>query len=188
MRALVTSTLLMATLSSGLAAANAQGTDLAGTWLTEDGRAKIRMEHCAINRAQMCGTVVWLKAGQPQTDAKNPDPGKRARPMLGLMLMDGLKLDEGKYKGEIYNSDEGKNYKVSLKRESPSELSISGCLLAILCGSQTWTKTTDEATIPTPGTTPAMAAVKPAPRAIVSPKTTGTTAAGSAAPAAPAQE
>jgi uncharacterized protein (DUF2147 family) len=189
MRSLVTSALMMATLSSGFAAASAQGTDLSGTWLTEDGRAKIRMEKCAINHAQMCGTVVWLKPGQPQTDAKNPDPTKRARPMLGLMLMDGLKLDDGKFKGEIYNSDEGKNYKVSLKRESASELSISGCLLAILCGSQTWTKTTDEATIPTPSAAPAMAAARPAPRPVVSPKTTGSAATGAAAPAAaPAQQ
>ncbi len=179
MRSVVTSgatwALLMVSLSSGFAAANAQGaTDLAGTWLTEDGRAKIRMDHCAINRAQMCGTVVWLKPGQPQTDTKNPDPAKRARPMLGMVLMDGLKLDGAKYKGEIYNSDEGKNYSVSLKRDSESEMSISGCLLAILCGSQTWTKTAEVATAPSAA--PAVAAAKPAPRPVAAPKTTGSAA------------
>ena len=174
MRAVTLSALVMVSLSSSFATANAQGTDLSGTWLTEDGRAKIRMDHCGPNNVKMCGTVVWLKPGQPKTDAKNPDPAKRARPMLGLMLMDGLKLDGKKYKGEIYNSDEGKNYTVSLARESDSELSISGCLLAILCGSQSWTKVADEALPAT--VTSAAAPARPAPKP-ASPKTTGSPAA-----------
>lgn len=174
MRALATSAFIMVSLSSTFATANAQGTDLSGTWLTEDGRAKIRMDHCGAGNAQMCGTVVWLKPGQPRTDAKNPDPAKRSRAMLGLQLMEGLTLDGKKYKGDIYNSDEGKNYSVSLARESDSELSISGCLLAILCGSQSWTKVADEALPAT--VTSASAPMRPAPKP-ASPKTTGSTAA-----------
>ncbi len=33
--------------------------------------------------------------------------------------------------------------KVSLERESNSELSVSGCLLKVQCGSQTWTRVPD---------------------------------------------
>ena len=145
MRIALTATLLLAGLS---AAATETVKDPSGTWLTEDGRAKIRIDHCGPNQNLVCGKVVWLKipttdAGAPRTDVKNPDPKKRARPVIGLQLIDGLKPDDRKFSGEIYNVEEGKTYAVSLERESASELSISGCLLKVLCGSQTWTKVSD---------------------------------------------
>lgn len=133
-----------------LLAGSAQAaTDPSGTWLTGDGRAKVKIERCGPSGANVCGTVVWVKSplndqGQPRTDIKNPDPKKRSRPVIGMALMDNLKPDEDGFKGQIYNADEGKFYDVTLARESASELSVSGCLLRILCGSQTWTKAPDE--------------------------------------------
>jgi uncharacterized protein (DUF2147 family) len=133
-------------LFAGLAAAHAEtAKDPSGTWLTGDGRAKIQIDRCGANQHLVCGKVVWLKVptnegGAPRTDVKNPDPKKRARPVLGLQLIDGLKPDDSKYSGQIYNIEEGKTYEVSLERESEAELSVSGCLLKILCGSQTWTR------------------------------------------------
>jgi uncharacterized protein (DUF2147 family) len=133
-------------LLAGLAAAQAETPkDPSGTWLTGDGRAKIQIDRCAGNQHLVCGKVVWLKvptteAGAPRTDVKNPDPKKRARPVLGLPLIEGLKPDDAKFSGQIYNVEEGKTYDVSMERESESELSVSGCLLKILCGSQTWTR------------------------------------------------
>jgi uncharacterized protein (DUF2147 family) len=122
--------------------------DPSGTWLTGDGRAKVRIDRCGPAGANICGKVVWLKSpntedGTPRTDIKNPDPKKRGRPALGLTLLDNLKPEETKFSGEIYNADEGKLYQVSLERESAAELSVSGCLLKILCGSQTWTRVPD---------------------------------------------
>ncbi|MGY2047028.1 DUF2147 domain-containing protein [Methylobacterium sp. JK268] len=144
--------------------------DPAGTWLTGDGRAKIRIEHCGPNGAHACGTVVWLKMplndqGQPRTDIKNPDPKKRSRPVIGLQLMDGLKPGEDGYSGQIYNAEEGKFYEVTLNRESASELSVSGCLLKVLCGSQTWTRAPDEVAQVAPAARP----TKPAPVRNVTP-------------------
>lgn len=145
MRIALTTALLLAGLS---AAASEPAKDPSGTWLTGDGRAKIRIDHCGPGQSLVCGKVVWLKtpttdAGAPRTDVKNPDPKKRARPVIGLQLIDGLRPDDEKFSGEIYNIDEGKTYAVSLERESASELSISGCLLKVLCGSQTWTRVPD---------------------------------------------
>ncbi|KQP50905.1 hypothetical protein ASG40_13395 [Methylobacterium sp. Leaf399] len=145
MRVAVTAALLL----SGLgAAAAAPAQDPSGTWLTGDGRAKIRIDRCGPGAAQVCGKVVWLKVpttetGSPRTDLKNPDPKKRNRPVLGLPLLEGLKPDDAKFSGDIYNIEEGKTYQVSLERESGSELSVSGCLLKVLCGSQTWTRVPD---------------------------------------------
>ena len=62
--------------------------DPSGTWLTGDGRAKVRIDRCGPAGANICGKVVWLKSpntedGTPRTDIKNPDPKKRGRPALG---------------------------------------------------------------------------------------------------------
>ena len=145
MRLALSATLLLA----GLSTASADtGKDPSGTWLTGDGRAKIRIDRCGPGQKLVCGKVVWLKAptaenGAAKTDLKNPDPKKRNRPVIGLQLIDGLKPDEEKFTGQLYNIEEGKVYTVSLERESEAELSVSGCMLKVLCGSQTWTRVPD---------------------------------------------
>ena len=140
--------------------------EVSGTWLTEDGRAKIRTEHCGDNK--LCGFVVWMKNplddnGLPRTDIKNPDPAKRSRPSLGLELMSGLKQDDAThYEGEIYNAEDGKMYNVTVSVEKNEELKVHGCLLRFLCGSQTWTRVADIG-VPKPGTVAAAPSVlKPA--------------------------
>ncbi|MEH3118596.1 MAG: DUF2147 domain-containing protein [Methylorubrum populi] len=154
-------------------AAFAAPKDLSGTWLTEDGRAKIRIDRCGPGGGNACGKVVWLKspttdAGAPRTDLKNPDPKKRARPIIGLTLLDNLKPEDAGFAGEIYNADEGKIYQVSLERESEAELNVQGCMLKVLCGSQTWTRVPDvnqqaaAASVEVPAK-PAKPAAKPAP-------------------------
>ncbi|MEE7504692.1 DUF2147 domain-containing protein [Methylobacterium sp. C33D] len=145
MRLALGASLLLAGLS---AAAADTAKDPSGTWLTGDGRAKIRIDRCGAGQKLVCGKVVWLKTptfdnGAPRTDLKNPDPKKRARPVIGLQLIEGLKPDDAKFTGELYNIEEGKIYTVSLERESEAELNVSGCMLKILCGSQTWTRVPD---------------------------------------------
>ena len=54
-----------------------------------------------------------------------------------------LKPEDAGFAGEIYNADEGKIYQVSLERESDAELNVQGCMLKVLCGSQTWTRVPD---------------------------------------------
>jgi len=145
MRLALSASLLLAGLS---AAAADTAKDPSGTWLTGDGRAKIRIDRCGPGQKLVCGKVVWLKTptfdnGAPRTDLKNPDPKNRARPLIGLQLIDGLKPDDAKFTGELYNIEEGKIYTVSLERENEAELNVSGCMLKILCGSQTWTRVPD---------------------------------------------
>jgi uncharacterized protein (DUF2147 family) len=120
--------------------------DPSGTWLTEDGRARVRIERCPAKLEQICGYVVWMKEpidanGQPLKDQNNPDAAKRSRPLLGHQLMMGLKPGaDGRFDGPIYNAENGKSYQVSLRREA-TDLKVKGCMLSILCASQTWTQT-----------------------------------------------
>ncbi|ACA19274.1 conserved hypothetical proteinn [Methylobacterium sp. 4-46] len=150
---------MMKPLSRGLAALGlfvptavlAAPKDPSGVWLTEDGRARIRVEKCLTRSDRVCGYVVWLKTplndqGQPRIDFKNTDPKKRNRPSLGHQLIMGLKPNaDDHYEGQIYNSEDGKNYDVAIWVDDPSELTVRGCLLGFLCGSQTWKKTADVA-------------------------------------------
>lgn len=178
-------------------AALAAPADPSGTWLTEDGRARIRVEKCGPQEKNVCGYVVWLKVplndkGQPRLDFKNPDPKKQARPSLGHQLIMDLKPNaDSRFEGKIYNSEEGKYYDVTIWTEQPTELSIRGCMLAILCGSQTWTRVSDVApgqlTGPTNGPggprPDAEWAPKVAPAAAAAPAaTTGTAKPAAAAP------
>lgn len=129
---------------------NAAGpADPSGTWLTEDGRARVRLERCGPKQEQICGYVVWMKVsadakGQPLTDRNNPDLAKRLRPLLGHQLILGLRPNsEGHYDGQIYNAENGKSYDVSLWRETADTLKVRGCMLALFCATQTWPQTLD---------------------------------------------
>jgi uncharacterized protein (DUF2147 family) len=125
--------------------------DPSGTWLTEDGRARVRVEYCGPQQEQVCGYLVWVKqpsdaSGRRSIDEQNPDREKRSRPTLGHQMILGLRPNaDARFEGSLYNADNGKTYEVSLWRAGPPELRVKGCMLAILCGSQTWTLVTDMA-------------------------------------------
>jgi uncharacterized protein (DUF2147 family) len=120
-----------------------------GTWLTEDGRARIRVERCGVKLEQLCGYIVWVKnpldaKGRELTDLQNPDTAKRSRPVLGHQLIMGLALSsDERFHGQIYNAENGKSYEITLWRAAAEGLKIKGCMMSILCATQTWTPTTD---------------------------------------------
>ena len=121
--------------------------DPSGTWLTEDERARIRVEKCGPTLENLCGFVVWMKTAEGEDpaskrDAKNPDSRKRNRSVLGHQLMMGLTAnEEGRYVGKIYNNEDGKSYDVTVWSEQPGTLNVKGCLIAFLCSTQIWTRT-----------------------------------------------
>ncbi|WP_027549649.1 DUF2147 domain-containing protein [Bradyrhizobium sp. Cp5.3] len=123
--------------------------DPTGTWLVEDGRARVRLERCGASRDRICGFIVWMKEpvdkrGQPYRDSENPDPDKRARALLGHQLIMGLQqTPEGRFAGDIYNAEDGKLYSVSLWRDAIDRLKLKGCLIRLLCQTQTWQQTLD---------------------------------------------
>jgi uncharacterized protein (DUF2147 family) len=124
----------------GLAIARpAHAADISGVWLTNTADAQIRMAKCG---AGMCGTIVWMKDQSTTTDVHNPDPGKRSRPLLGLMIALDFRpsaRDPDKLVGRFYNAEDGNTYTGSINPGGPNELRVEGCL-AIFCQSQTWTR------------------------------------------------
>ena len=137
---------LMVLAGPGFAAATP---DPSGTWLTEDGRARIRVERCGPALEQVCGYIVWMKDAldanrQPLKDENNPDRTKRSRAVLGHQLILGLAPSpKGYFAGQIYDAESGKSYEISLWRESADRLRVKGCMLSVFCLSQTWSQTID---------------------------------------------
>jgi uncharacterized protein (DUF2147 family) len=122
----------------------AETADPAGIWLTQAGDAKIRVSHCG---AGLCGTIIWLKVpldpntGKPQIDDKNVNPALAKRPVIGINIFRGMKsVANNKWSGTIYNADDGKSYSSDVIVAAPRKLEVRGCVMAILCGGETWTK------------------------------------------------
>jgi uncharacterized protein (DUF2147 family) len=128
----------------GISAALAQLREAAqGVWVEEEGEAWIEIGPC---QDTLCGRIVWLKepldkAGQPHVDTNNPDPALRSRPILGLIIMAGLKPAPGKgyLEGQVYNTENGKVYDVYLTPKGQT-MEVEGCLMKYLCLTQTWTR------------------------------------------------
>src|SRR5207247_3644973 len=95
--------------------AHAQGTgEPVGVWLTQAGDARVKISKCG---GGICGVIVGLKepidpaTGRPQVDDKNPNPGLKKRPMIGLALFSGMQpAGPNKWSGQIYNADDCGTY------------------------------------------------------------------------------
>ena len=127
-----------------MAAAPALAADPAhGEWLTEGGTAKVRIGPCANDAARLCGNVSWLKnpAEAKATDANNPDPKLKTRPIMGLPMLWGFKSSApGKWTGgKIYDPQSGKTYNSKVSVMPNGALKVEGCV-AIVCQAQTWRK------------------------------------------------
>jgi uncharacterized protein (DUF2147 family) len=125
------------------ASAQAPNGDPTGVWLTQAGDAKIRVRNCG---GGICGTVAWLRepidpaTGQAARDSRNPNPALAQRPIVGLVLFDGMKPSgQSRWSGRIYNADDGQSYVSHVAMTGPASLRVEGCLGA-LCGSETWTR------------------------------------------------
>ena len=132
-------TLALAAFDPALAA------DPTGTWLTQTGGSRIRIADCG---GALCGTIIWLKepndpdTGKPKTDKNNSDAAKRARPLLGVQIVLGMKpAGADKWTGQVYNAEDGKTYSGNLTFTGGDSLQLQGCALGgLVCEAQTWTK------------------------------------------------
>ena len=112
---------------SGLALA---GEGATGVWKLESGKVTVRIPPCGPN---LCGTIVGLakplnKKGQPKLDKKNPNEALRSRPVIGLTILANMKpAGENRWKGTIYNADDGRTY-ASYMKLSGDDMKVKGCV------------------------------------------------------------
>jgi len=119
--------------------------DAFGTWYTQDRESQVKIVNCG---GALCGTLVWLKepndpaTGRPKTDKNNADASKQSRPLLGVPIVLGMKPSgtPNQWSGQVYNASDGKTYSGSFTLTSPNTADLKGCVLSVLCKSQTWTR------------------------------------------------
>jgi len=143
--------------------------DPIGEWTVAKQVARIKIADCD---GKLWGVVSW--EAKPGIDRKNPDPGLRSRPTLGMPNLIGMapaKSYNGKsnkWEGEIYNSEDGHTYSANISLIDPNTLRVQGCFLGFLCGGENWTRFEPPDTAPPP-------AQRPATKSSNTRKTTGST-------------
>ena len=99
-------------------------------------KVTVKVSSCGAN---LCAKIVGLKEpiskidGKPKVDRENPDPSLRKRPLIGLQILIGMKPDgDGRWKGAIYNPDDGKTYSATVKHDG-GQMNVKGCVASVFC-------------------------------------------------------
>lgn len=129
--------------TSGAALAQNPASRVLGDWMTSGNSAKVRVAPCPRDPATLCGHFVALEGGlQDERDAKNANPSLRSRRLIGMSFITGFKpAGKGRWSGgKIYNPKDGKTYSSKMALNGNGTLTVSGCVLIVLCQGETWTQ------------------------------------------------
>jgi uncharacterized protein (DUF2147 family) len=103
------------------------GDDIIGLWASNE--VNVRIEVFKEGNTYK-GKIVYLKdpkdsSGKPKTDVKNHDPKLRNRPLMGLVILENLKFENGEWAhGKIYDPETGGYYKCYVTMKNKNELHI----------------------------------------------------------------
>lgn len=119
--------------------------DILGEWTPSHGKAHVKISKYG---DYYSGRVVWLRepldeeTGKPKVDKNNPDPKRRNTPILGYLLMQGFKFEDGEWTGgTIYDPENGKSYSCKIKLKDAKTLDVRGFIGISLIGrTDTWTR------------------------------------------------
>ncbi len=115
-----------------------------GVWNTAEGKGRVRITDCG---GALCGNLIWLaqpndEKGQPKRDVRNKDATRRDRPLIGVPILISMKKDQdNRWRGNIYNAEDGETYTAYLTVENAGQLKVQGCILmGAVCRDQSWTR------------------------------------------------
>lgn len=115
-----------------------------GIWKNSTGKGYIQIYK---QKGKYYGKITWLQNakdvnGQVKTDKRNQDPALRSKPLIGLVMLYNFKYDEGEWvDGHIYNPQDGKEYKGSMKLKDNNTLIVRGYVGFTFIGkSDIWTR------------------------------------------------
>lgn len=132
-------TMLSAVFLVAVSTAAQAGTPITGRWITQTKDGVVEVYACG---ESICGKLAKFLApppgGNAQKDVNNANPALRSRPLLGINLLSGFKLDGKEWKGQIYDPRSGRTYRSVVYKGKSGNLVVKGCVGPI-CQSQTWT-------------------------------------------------
>ncbi len=106
-----------------------------GKWKTPKGSV-IRMTKSG---GRLVGTIVSVR-DKSRRDSKNPNAKLRKRKLPGIRILNLKKSSASSWSGSLYNTEDGKTYSGSVKVIGANKIKLSGCVLAVLCKTQVWTR------------------------------------------------
>lgn len=113
---------------------------ITGRWVTAEKDAVVRIGQCG---QTVCGTIekflIAPPGGNDQRDVNNSDPAKRQRKLIGTAILTGLKAEDGKWRGKVYDPKSGRTYTSEVRRKDGGTLEVKGCF-GPLCQTQVWKK------------------------------------------------
>ena len=126
--------LLIALPNAVLAAAE----DAIGTWVDSETGATTEIFSCP---GGICVKIVTPSKAR-EVDNNNPDPKLKGRSMAGVVIMTGaVKHGDDRWKGDLYNSEDGRTYTGYVVVSSKDQLKLEGCVLGgIICKSRIWNR------------------------------------------------
>ncbi len=118
---------------------------IAGTWSAFDGRFAVQITGCIGAAGPYCGTIVSAPPGpdgpESMLDARNYDPLMRNRPLIGVNVLDGLREENGAWRGRIYLFQSlGLHAEAIATPRNNDELSVKTCISGG-CSEQFWIRT-----------------------------------------------
>ncbi|WNJ90414.1 DUF2147 domain-containing protein [Bosea sp. 685] len=115
--------LLLALTFSSLSVASAAAADLDGTWLRDDGNARVRIAPCG---DKICATNLWI--GDTSTGEAVGDK----------LIMSLSRQADGSFSGEAYDPKRDWSYAMTIKTAAGG-LTTRGCIVGrLICRDVTW--------------------------------------------------
>lgn len=112
-----------------------------GVWLRDEHEERLEFYDCDGKLCAREDNVVSIYGGPPK-----------------IILRSAVKAGANQWKGELFNPENGKTYSGKIQYNPPNQLTLTGCLIAFLCQSETWTrsdKTPANSPAPSPSHGPA---------------------------------
>jgi uncharacterized protein (DUF2147 family) len=122
--------LLLFAITAPLGVRAEAGASPVGVWKNEDAKIEIFKDGEKLDGKIAALYEKYTEDGQKKTDIHNPDPAKRERPLIGLVVMRGVSPD-GPSKwdgGTAYDPKTGNTYSVSLEYDGGNTLKVRGYL------------------------------------------------------------
>jgi uncharacterized protein (DUF2147 family) len=94
-----------------------------GVWLRDGHEERLEFYDCDGKLCAREDALTSVEGGPPQ-----------------IVLRSAPKIGNNQWKGELFNPENGKSYTGKIHYNPPSQLTLTGCLIAFLCQSETWTR------------------------------------------------
>jgi uncharacterized protein (DUF2147 family) len=121
-----------ALLASAPAMASAQS-PLEGVWSNPKGSVRVKIAPCG---QTLCGRVVAASAKAKRDAAEGGTPN-----LIGSTILSNLTpAGANKWRGRVFMPKANRHATANLSLASANRLNVQGCVLSVLCKSQTWSR------------------------------------------------